>query len=599
MKDFLKMFFASLLSLVVVCGGLLILFSLAVAVLSAGQEKAPRASQAILVVDLSVPISDKPANRGPEAVFRDALAGGHGANLTLYAVTEALKAAAKDDEIKGLFLTGGVARDGYSSGWAALKEVREALAFFKRSNKPILAYDMAYDEAAYYLATMADPLVVHPFGMMELNGFASEMPFFAKAFEKYGVEVQVTRVGKYKSAVEPYLLEKMSDANREQILSFLGDMWLVFLQSAAEARGLSVAEFQRLADADGLLTAPEMLSGKLVDKLAYFDEVQAELKKIAGNDPSDKTFNQIELADYIESRKADFPHGEETEQKIAVLYAEGEIVDGEDHVQVGGDTLGRLLRQARLDDEVKAVVLRVNSPGGSATASEVIQREVRLTSKEKPVIVSMGTVAASGGYWISTYGDRIFAEPNTITGSIGVFGMFPNLQKLVNNIGVNFDTVKTARRADMNSLFRSKNEEELGVYQRLVDQIYESFVGKVVEARKLSREHVLEIAQGRVWSGTDAKELGLVDELGGLEKALDYAAKRAKLGDEWSLAFYQEKKKPFQEFFESLAGRKEERSRSNLLLQQAGRVAAELERLGTINDPRGIYARMPFDLSPR
>lgn len=599
MRDFLKMFFASLLSLVIVFGGLVMIFVMFMAVMSAGQKSHPVANQAILVVDLSSPVTDKPPSRGAEAIFREAMMGGKGAGLTLYSVTEGIRAAAKDEEIKGIYLTGGVARDGYSSGWAALKEIREALAEFKNSKKPIVAYETAYDEASYYLATLAEPLFVNPFGMLEINGFASEMPFFAKAFEKYGIEVQVTRVGKYKAAVEPFLLDKMSDENREQMAAVLGDMWLVFLQAAAEGRGLGVGELQRLADADGLLTAPELLSAKLVDKLAYFDEVQAELKNIAGNDPEDHTFSQIELADYIEAKQSEFPRSENSGPKIALLYAEGEISDGENHQEVGGDTMARLLRKARHDDEVKAVVLRVNSPGGSATASEAIQREVRLTRKEKPVIVSMGTVAASGGYWISTYADRIFAEPSTITGSIGVFGMFPNLQKLVNNIGVNFDTVKTAQRADMGSLFRSKTEDELAVFQRLVDQIYESFVGKVVEARKLSREHVLDIAQGRVWSGVDAKELGLVDEIGGLDQALAYAAKQAKLGDDWSLTFYQQKKKPIEEFMEALSGRKEERSRGNLLLDQAARVADEMRRLAALNDPQGVYARLPCDLYPR
>ncbi len=602
MRDFLKMFFASLLAIGFVAAGLFLAFLL-VAILaagSAGQSAAPRAPRdAMLVVDLSTPVSDRPPVRQPGQLLQDALLGREGERLSLWSVTQAIRQAADDDGVRGILITGGVARDGYSSGWAALSDIRRALLAFKASKKPVWAYDMGYDEASYYLASVADQLVVHPFGDVELNGFASEPMFFARAFEKYGVDVQVTRVGKYKSAVEPFVLDRMSDPNREQIGLLLGDMWSVFLSDVGASRGLSVTGLQALADERGVFEAADAKSRKLVDRLAYYDELQTELKKVTGADPDARTFRRIDLDDYILWREAR-KRPAAGRNRIAVIYAEGEIVDGDNKAEVGGDVLARLLRRARLDKEVKGVVLRVNSPGGSASASEVIQREVRLTREQKPVAISMGTVAASGGYWISTYGDRIFAEPNTITGSIGVFGMLPSVQRLMNNVGVTTDVVKTGQYADLFTIYRPKTAEELAIVQGFVDRIYDEFTAKVAESRKLPIERVREIAQGRVWSGGSAKALGLVDEFGGLSSAIEWTAKKAGLGEDYGLTFYQEQKTPWQQFLESM-GRRDERDRASegLLLTEARRVSAEVERLGRLNDPRGAYARLAFDLQPR
>ena len=602
MKDFLKMFFASLLAIAFVAAGLFfaVLLVALLAAGSAGQSGAPRAPRdAVLVVDLSTPVADRPPFREPGQLLQDALMGRDGERLSLWAVTQAIRQAAEDDAIRGILITGGVARDGYSSGWAALSDIRRALSAFKESKKPVWAYDMGYDEASYYLASVADQLLVHPYGDVELNGFASEPMFYARAFEKYGVDVQVTRVGKYKSAVEPFVLDRMSDENREQIGLLLGDLWGVFLADVGASRGLPQAELQRMADERGVFLAEEARTLKLVDRLAYYDELQQELKKLTGADPDARTFRRIDLDDYILWREARRrPAG--GRNRIAVIYAEGEIVDGNNKAEVGGDVLARLLRRARLDKDVKGVVLRVNSPGGSASASEVIQREVRLTREKKPVAVSMGTVAASGGYWISTYGDRIFAEPNTITGSIGVFGMLPSLQRLMNNVGVTTDVVKTGRYADLFTLYRPKSPEELAIVQGFVDRIYDEFTAKVAESRKLPREKVLEIAQGRVWSGGSAKALGLIDEFGGLSAAIEWTAKKAGLGEQYGLTFYQEQKTPWQQFLESV-GRHDERDRASegALLGEARRVAAEVERLSLLSDPQGAYARLAFDIQPR
>nr|MCU0231925.1 signal peptide peptidase SppA [Acidobacteriota bacterium] len=588
MRDFLKMFFASLLALGFVAAGLLaaVLLVALLAAGSAGQSAAPRAPRdAMLVLDLSTPVTDRPPHREPGQLLRDAVLGQEANRLTLWDVTQAIRHAADDDGIRGILISGGVARDGYASGWAALSDVRRALLAFKQSKKPVWAYDMGYDEASYYLASVADQLLVHPYGDVEVNGLASEPMFFARAFEKYGVDVQVTRVGKYKSAVEPFVLDRMSDENREQIGLLLGDLWSVFLSDVGASRALPAAELQRLADDRGVYQAAEAKALRLVDRLAYYDELQEELKKVTGADADARTFRRIDLEDYILWRAArQRPAG--AKNRIAVIYAEGEIVDGDDRSEVGGDALARLLRRARLDKNVKGVVLRVNSPGGSASASEVIQREVRLTREKKPVAISMGTVAASGGYWISTFGDRIFAEPNTITGSIGVFGMLPSVQRLMNNVGITTDVVKTGRHADLFTIFRPKTDEELAIVQGFVDRIYDEFTAKVAESRKLPLEKVLEIAQGRVWSGGSAKALGLVDELGGLSATIEWTAKKAGLGDAYGLTFYQEQKTPWQQLLASMGGHEErDRASGGPLLAEARRVAGEFERLGRLSDP--------------
>lgn len=603
MRDFLKMFFASLLAIgFVAAGAVLFLFLLLViAAGSAGTGAFPRApSRAMLVVDLSVPVSDRPPHVEPGQLFRDALLGREGGRLSLWAVTRAIQGAADDDNIRGILLSGEVAREGYSSGWAALTEIRSALAEFKKSGKPVWSYQMAYDEPAFYLASIADEVVAHPYGGIEINGFASQPLFFANAFQKYGIDIQVTRVGKYKSAVEPFVLDRMSDSNREQVGRMIGDMWEVFVADVAAARELSPAELQRIADERGLYEADEALALGLVDRLAYYDELQDQLKSLVGADADAKTFPRIDLDDYILSRESR-ERPVTAKNRIAVIYAEGEIVDGEDKAQVGGETIARLLRRARLDEKVKGVVLRVNSPGGSASASEVIQREVRLTREEKPVAISMGSVAASGGYWISTYGDRIFAERNTITGSIGVYGMLPSVQRLMNDVGVTSDVVKTGRFADMFSIFRPKSEQELAIIQRFVDRIYDQFTTKVAESRGIPLEKVLEIAEGRVWSGGSAKALGLIDEFGGLAAAIDWAAKKAEVGDDYGLVFYQAQKTRWQQLFDSIGRDREERDRAlgGLLLDEARRAGDEMLRLARLNDPHATYARLPFDIEPR
>ncbi|MFS8117106.1 MAG: signal peptide peptidase SppA, partial [Microcoleus sp.] len=470
---------------------------------------------------------------------------------------------------------------------------------FRDAKKPIFAYEMDWSERDYYLGSVANTIAVNPYGSVEINGFSSQAMFLTGALEKYGVGVQVTRVGKYKSAVEPFLLKKMSPENRQQTQKLLGDIWGEYLKTVGPSRKLTVPQLQAVANNGGTLMADEALKSKLVDKVVYFDEIATELKKLTGADAEDKSFKQISLKNY--ARVADDKNSTRANKKnqIAVLYAEGEIVDGEGGpTQVGGDRIAQEMRKIREDDDVKAVVLRVNSPGGSVTASEVIGREVALTGKKKPVIVSMGNLAASGGYWISMGSSKIFAEANTITGSIGVFGMLFNAEKLAANNGITWDVVKTARFADINTVSRPKNPQELANIQRIVDRIYDRFITKVADSRKLPKNKVQEIAQGRVWSGTAAKQLGLVDEIGGLEDAVREAAKQAKLGDDWHLEEYPKRRSFEEQILERLSGVRVLQPATKLdpLTAEVKKMQDELAIIKSMNDPQGVYVRLPFNL---
>jgi protease-4 len=609
MKNFFTSLLGTLVALLIFSGGAFLLFLGligAIAAMSTSDQSAPAFEKgSYLVFDLSANITD-----GPPAVDLGPF-GGRRDTLQLRTVTRALKAAAVDERIAGVFITGGLRPADYGSGYAALKEVRTALAEVKAAGKPVTAYLTYATTKDYYLASVANNLALDPYGMIVMPGLASEPMFFAGAFEKYGIGVQVTRVGKYKSAVEPFTRKNMSPENREQLQKLLDDLWGGMLSDIAPARDTTVNKIQATVDAEGLIRPEKAKEAKLVDRIAYRDEVYDDLKAKTGRKDSKKPFKQVSLMDYAKLSKdiaiKPLPGLEDLASgsggRIAVVYAEGEIVDGEgDSGDIGGSRFSRELRKLRQDDDVKAIVLRVNSPGGSASASETIQREIRLAKKVKPVVVSMGSYAASGGYWIAAYGDRIFAEPTTITGSIGVFGVQFDVKKLTNDFGLTFDTVKTGKFADVISITRPKTPEELEVFQRMVDWIYGEFVGKVAEARKLKRETVEEIAQGRVWSGAEAKKLGLVDELGGLDAAIAYAATLAKIGPDYQLVEYPHPKElieAVQEMIEKITPNNASLRTPGLATQIAQRIAAEVTVLRTYNDPQGVYARLPLNLSVR
>lgn len=615
MKNFFTSFFATLTAMMVFALGGVVLFFLLLGAMVAMGEKKPVTVQegSYIVLDLSTNIQDSPLQMDGFDQFAEALGGESHHVLQLREVTRALQAASTDSDITGLYLTGRVRPEGYGSGFAALKEVREAIETFKASGKPVKAYLDYASTRDFYLTSVASELILDPYGAILMPGLAAQPMFFTGAFEKFGIGVQVARVGKYKAAVEPFTRKDMSAENRAQTQKLLDDVWSSLTTSIEQSRKLPAGTLQKVIDEKGFIRPDVAKSIKLIDRVAYLDEVLTDLKTVTGRKGSRESFRQIALKDYAKLVSDDGLVAKRRNEsrveiktggsgKVAIVYAEGEIVDGTGNAEglVYGDKLARLLRQIRQDDSVKAVVLRVNSPGGSVSASEAIQREVRLIQKEKPVVVSMGTVAASGGYWISTNTERIFAEPTTITGSIGVFGMYLNVQGLANDkLGLTFDTVKTGKFADSSTISRPKTPEELALFQTFVDWVYDQFIGKVADSRKLSREAVQEIAQGRVWSGKEALKLGLVDELGGLSAAVKYAATKASLGNNFHVAEYPRKKQFAEAFAEAFEGRRREQS----FAAAAGPMDTflretfeELKSLGRFNDPQGLYARLPIEL---
>ncbi len=588
MRDFFKNLFASFFALILFTGVGFVLFL--VILMAAGASSKPTvAAKTVVVMNLDGTLVEQVADPNPSEALGAALNGGGSRRFALATLLEAVETAAGDDRVAAIYLTGNL----QGGGPAQLRELRQALVKFA-AKKPLVAWNLNYGRGDYYLASAANQLLLHPFGLVQANGFAAEPMFYGGAFKKYGVEVQVTRVGKFKSAVEPYILERMSAENREQLQTLLNDLWSEWKHSVGESRKLDEATLQGLADDKGMLRGEEAKAAKLVDRLANTDEVLDHLKELAGKQTKDKDFPQIEWEAYHAAAFTAKTSG----ARIAVLNAEGEIVDGEGgSQQVGGDRVARELRRLRMDDSVKAVVLRVNSPGGSAQASEVIQREVILTKAKKPVVISMSHLAASGGYWISAYGSRVLAEPSTITGSIGVFGLLPNVQKLAAEHGITWDSVQTAKLSNPQSLARPKSTEELARIQAVVDDIYARFLDKVAEGRKLKREAVGEIAQGRVWSGQMALKLGLVDELGGLQDAVKAAAKLANVTD-YSVkgpdhepdGFLKAVIKGFSQ------GKPHRLVKAGPVDQLKGEMMRQVEVLEGLNDPQGAYARMPFEL---
>jgi protease IV len=603
MKQFLTSMLGALTALLIFAfGGLLLCAGLVGALIAMGAKSTnvARLSGTLqpgsyLVFDLSANITDAP----PKFDLND-WTGDEAATDQLRTVIRAIRTAAKDPDIVGILIKGSLRPAGYGSGFAALREVREALLGFRESGKPVKAYLTEADTRDYYVASAASEITLDPYGLIVMPGLCIEPMFFGGAAAKYGIGVQVTREGKYKSAVEPLIRSDMSPENRAQLQDLIDDIWGSLLRDISRARSVTPASIQTLVDTQGLIQAEAALHAKLVDKIGYRDQVIDELKAETGRTGSKEGPKQIGLAAYARIKRD--PSLRASGGAVAVVYAEGEIVDGKGEAgQIGGTEFAREIRELRQNDDVKAIVLRVNSPGGSASASEDIQREIRLARAVKPVIVSMGSYAASGGYWISAYGDRIFAEPTTITGSIGVFGIQLNVQKLFGDWGITFDQVKTGKFADAMGIARPKTPEEMAVLQRLIDWIYARFLDKVAEGRHLDRSYVAGIAQGRVWSGVEAKQLHLVDELGGLSRAISYAAKKGGLEGSFRLIEYPQKK-DLAEALGEFVGKMNPDTRAltqGLAGQVEGRIETGLEPLTSLNDPDGVYARLPLDLTLR
>lgn len=594
MRQLFKQIFATLIGsfLGLVLFSIIGTGSLFVLLLIAGNrtQDAQISSDSILVFDLSKPIQDNT----PTLTIAETFLEDEARTLTVKTVLNSLEKAKTDDKIKGVLLDG--SNGSNQTGYAVLKEVRQGLAEFQESGKEIIAYDVNFSEREYYLASVADQVILNPLGNLEINGLRSEQTFFAGAFDQYGIGVQVIRVGKYKSAIEPFTRQDLSEENREQTTALLADIWDEFLTGVGEGREISVDALQNVVDERGFLLATEAQELGLVDELAYEDEIREKVKGLVGTGEENESFPNVSISRYNQVQKSNTDQ-EVSENKIAVLYAQGNIVTGEGALDnIGSDRAIKEIKKLREDDNVKAIVLRINSPGGSATASDMILRELQLTREQKPVIISMGNVAASGGYWIALGGSRIFAQPNTVTGSIGVFGVLPNIQELGNNNGITWDSVATGELAGLNTISRPKTEQELAVYQGTVNEIYDRFLTKVSEARNLPKQRVEEIAQGRVWSGKDAQEIGLVDEMGGLESAIAHAAKIAELGEDWQLQEYP-KTNPFEErFLRQFIGETFQSHKSeNIADQRLEKLRNAWEDFRLLNDPNQTYARLPFE----
>ena len=604
MKDFLKFTFASLLGNLI---GLVLTTTLGIGgliflvILMASQESGPLVKdKSVLVFDLALSVSDTGPNPSTSEALQELLSEDSPTSIQLRTLVQTIDQASKDDKIVALYLQG--TNTPISTGLANLKEIRQALERFKKSGKTIIAYDIDWTVPEYYLASVANQVVINPLGSLDIKGLSSQVMFLTGALEKYGIGVQVIRVGKYKAAVEPFLLKKLSPENREQTQKLLGDLWGEWLRTIAPSRKVTPQQLQAFSNTEGILLADTALKGKLVDQVAYSDEVIADFKKMTGESKEkSQQFRQISINSYSRIPEvADINNGNQnSKNKIAIVYAEGEIVDGSGtSSQIGGDRLAKELRKLRLDEKVKAVVLRVNSPGGSATASEVIGREVDLIRKQKPVIVSMGNFAASGGYWIAMGADQIFAQANTVTGSIGVFGLLFNIQDIASKNGITWDIVKTSKFADIQTNSRPKSSEELARLQKVVNLIYDRFISNVATHRKLPKNKVQEIAQGRVWSGSQAKQLGLVDEIGGLDAAIAAAAKKANLGEDWTLKEPAKPRTLEERILENLAGDNFTKIPTPVdpLTREFIRLQEELLMIKEMNDPKGIYTRLPFNL---
>jgi protease IV len=600
MRQFFKQALASmvgsLLSLTLFSAISLTLFIAIVGALihSATSENEPIsiADKSILTIDLSQSIVDL----NPGKTLQEVIAGEVTHVTELKSVLNAIDTAAKDKRIIAIYLDGTSSKQKSSSGFATLKEVRTALERFRGTGKKIIAYNIDMDKRDYYLSSVANQILINPMGSVDINGFRSETMFFKNAFDKYGIGVEVIRAGKYKSYGEAQSLTKFSPEARQENQQLLDNLWSEFKTSIGASRQITTDTIQKLADDRGTLTASQSIQNKLVDRKAYPDEILVELKQISGTDKENKdSYRKVSIDDYAEVANT---KATTSSRKIAVIYAQGNIVSGEGLPgQIGSDSFTRQVRELRLDKDVKAVVLRVNSPGGSALASDMIQREVRLLHKEKPVIISMGDFAASGGYGISTYSNKIFAESNTITGSIGVIGISYNYQKLANNNGITWDVIKTSKLADGSTIARPRTPQELAISQQMVNDIYDDFVSKVAESRKIPKQKVAEIAQGRVWSGVDAKKVGLVDAIGGLNDAIAYAAQAAKLEQDWELEEYPVVDRWEEKLLKQLAGGKEVQALQSQdpLTTELLKVKAELSTLTSLNDPHGVYVRLPFN----
>tara|TARA_B100000795_G_scaffold85074_1_gene61782 strand:- start:2911 stop:4671 length:1761 start_codon:yes stop_codon:yes gene_type:complete len=584
MKQFLKFTFASALGLILGCITLIAIIGI---IASSGEsEKLTLDKAHILKLELSGTIQDRVAEN-PFDIYGE-LMGSSESAMGLNDILSNISKAKNDPNIVGIYLEMG----SLSAGFATIEEIRNALIDFKESGKFISSYSEYYSQRAYYLASVSTTICIYPEGAMELKGLNSTIMFYTDALKKIGVEPQIIRHGKFKSAVEPFMLTKMSDANREQVETYMGSIWEQFLINVAKDRELSSEELNTIIDNFDVKNSADAKRLGFVDELFYRDQIQNHLVELMEEDKFDD-LNFISHSRY-KRVKNENARDKFKKDKIAVIYAQGEIKSGEGkETVIGSERISKAIRKARLDEKVKAIVLRVNSPGGSALASDVIWREMSLAKDEKPVVVSMGDVAASGGYYIACDADKIYASPTTITGSIGVFGIMMNLEELyTDKLGLTFDQVKTNKFADLGSNNRPLSEEEYAIIHQSVVEVYETFTSKVANGRKMTQESVDAIGQGRVWSGSNAMDINLIDAFGGLEEAIKGAAELAEM-DEYRLFELPELKAPLEQLLEEL----ETGFSASIMKYTLGDEYKHYKAINDMKHLKGIQVRMPYQFT--
>ncbi len=589
MRQFFKFMFASMLGFLLTIFIFLFIsiWIVGAMVSSASSEKSIKVEKGtILHLNFKAPIIDRSSNNPFDNFDFTSLSSSKQPGLN--ELLKSLENAANDPNVEGIYLD----LSGLEGGMATIEELRDGLIEFKKSKKFIYAYSDYYSQGSFYLASVSDQIWLNPEGIVEFKGMAAQVPFLKGLLAKLEIEPQVIRHGKFKSAIEPFILDKMSDENREQLSKYVTSFWTHMVTEISVSRKLNEQEVLMVADSFKLQTAEDALTYKFVDKIGYKDEFLALLQeKTSAKKSSD--LKLVSISKYSKSEGGD-NEKEFTRDKIAVIYASGTIVSGKGEAdEIGSESLSQTIRKAREDDKVKAVVLRVNSPGGDALASEVIWREMELCKKVKPVVVSMGDVAASGGYYISCGADTIVAQPNTVTGSIGVFGLFFNLQKMFNNkLGVTFDSFRTGQYSDLGSGVRPLTDGERQIFQNAVERVYGTFTKRVADGRKMPIADVDSLGQGRVWSGSDALASGLVDVMGGLDDAIAIAANMAGISN-YRLSELPEEKDPIKQIMEEISGDVETR----WVKYQMGDQFYFYKSAKSMMKMQGVQARMMYDLN--
>lgn len=587
---FLRIVFGTVVGLLLFFG-IVTLVIIGIASSATSEQEIEVEENSVLKIELNQPIVERETEDPFNALF---FPGNNNGNIGLIELNEALKKAKDDDRIKGIYLDAGLTL----AGFASLREIRNSLLDFKESGKFIIAYSEILSEKAYYLSSVADYIYLHPQGNIEFNGFVVEVTFIKNTLDKLGVEPQVFRVGDFKSAVEPLLRTSMSDSSRLQSQAYLNNLYNVFLEEIASARNISIPELKQIADSMKVSSPTEAKEYQLITDTAYYDMVVQKIGEELGQEPDeeDEAFdvneiNFISLKSYEKSiaQQAD----DYSRNRIAVIVATGTIVNGEgENNVIGGETFAKEIRQARLDDNIKAIILRINSGGGSALASDVMWREIQLAKQVKPIIASMSDVAASGGYYMAMGCDTIVAQPNTITGSIGIFGVIPNAKELLNKIGVTTDYVQTSEFANIFSLTHPLSSAEKQIIQNQVENGYEDFTKKAAMGRAMSLSQLKSVASGRVWSGVEAMEKDLIDVFGGLDEAIMIAKNKANLDEDFQVKYYPKKKT----FIELLMSEFDQEISTYKLKRELGITYPIIQQLKEIQNLQGTQARLPFEI---